>query len=131
MATSFVGRRVPAATLRVRREPLRLPLLLLLPWWLLKLVVRLLLVVAGSPARPMAARETLAGRLRLTPRTGLASATSSRLGQGARPTDRHATCAPDVPLSVHHEPSPALGSCAEPSDKSQGPYSTVEHWTRS
>ena len=37
MSTSFVGRRVPAATLRVRREPLRLPLLLLLFWWLLKL----------------------------------------------------------------------------------------------
>src|SRR5215210_6921694 len=49
MSTSFVGRRVPAATLRVRREPLRLPLLLLIPWWLLKLAVRLLLVVAGSP----------------------------------------------------------------------------------
>ena len=43
MAISFVGRRVPAATLRVRREPLRLPLLLLLFWWLLKLLVKLLL----------------------------------------------------------------------------------------
>jgi hypothetical protein len=49
MGTSFVGRRVPAATLRVRREPLRLPLLLLIPWWLLKLLVRLLLIIAGSP----------------------------------------------------------------------------------
>jgi hypothetical protein len=49
MSTSFVGRRVPSAALGVRREPLRLPLLLLLPWWLLKLLVRLLLVVAGSP----------------------------------------------------------------------------------
>jgi S-DNA-T family DNA segregation ATPase FtsK/SpoIIIE len=49
MTTSFVGRRVPAATLRVRRKPLRLPLLLLIPWWLLKLAVRLLLRVAGSP----------------------------------------------------------------------------------
>ena len=44
MTTSFVGRRVPARTLRVRREPLRLPLLLLLFWWLLKLAVRLLLM---------------------------------------------------------------------------------------
>jgi S-DNA-T family DNA segregation ATPase FtsK/SpoIIIE len=49
MTTSFVGRRVPAATLRVRREPLRLPLLLLIPWWLIKLAVRLLLRLAGSP----------------------------------------------------------------------------------
>jgi hypothetical protein len=49
MATSFVGRRVPAETLRVRKEPLRLPLLLLLPWCLLKLLVRLVLRVAGSP----------------------------------------------------------------------------------
>ena len=49
MTTSFVGRRVPAETLRIRKEPLRLPLLLLIPWWLLKLVVRLLLVIAGSP----------------------------------------------------------------------------------
>ena len=49
MTTSFVGRRVPAATLRVRREPLRLPLLLLISWWLLKLLARLLLRVAGSP----------------------------------------------------------------------------------
>ena len=49
MITSFVGRRVPAATLRVRKEPLRLPLILMIPWWLLKLLVRLLLRVAGSP----------------------------------------------------------------------------------
>ena len=49
MTTSFVGHRVPAATLRVRREPLRLPLLLLIGWWLLKLLGRLLLRVAGSP----------------------------------------------------------------------------------
>ena len=49
MSTSFIGRRIPAATVRVRREPLRLPLLLLLLWWLLKLAVRLLLIVAGSP----------------------------------------------------------------------------------
>ena len=49
MTTSFVGRRVPAVTVRVRREPLRLPLLLLIFWWLLKLLVRLLLRVAGSP----------------------------------------------------------------------------------
>ena len=49
MTTSFVGRRMPVATLRVRREPLRLPLLLLLLWWLLKLAVRLLLRVASSP----------------------------------------------------------------------------------
>ena len=49
MTTSFVGRRVPAGTLRVRKEPLRLPLLLLVLWWLLKLAVRLLLRVAGSP----------------------------------------------------------------------------------
>src|SRR5918998_3936141 len=49
MSTSFVGRRVPAATVRVQREPLRLPLLLVLLWWLLKLSVRLLLRVAGSP----------------------------------------------------------------------------------
>ena len=49
MTTSFVGRRVPAETLRIRKEPLRLPLLLLLSWWLLKLAVRLLLVIAGSP----------------------------------------------------------------------------------
>ncbi len=49
MTTSFVGRRVPAATLSVRKEPLRLPLLLLLLWWLLKLLVKLVLRVAGSP----------------------------------------------------------------------------------
>jgi hypothetical protein len=49
MSGSFVGRRVPAATLRVRKEPLRLPLLLLIPWSLLKLAVRVLLVIAGSP----------------------------------------------------------------------------------
>ena len=49
MTTSFVGRRVPTATVPIRRKPLRLPLLLLIPWWLLKLAVRLLLVVAGSP----------------------------------------------------------------------------------
>jgi DNA segregation ATPase FtsK/SpoIIIE, S-DNA-T family len=49
MTTSFVGRRVPAETLRIRKEPLRLPLLLLIPWWLLKLAVRLLLAIAGSP----------------------------------------------------------------------------------
>ena len=49
MTTSFVGRRVPTATVPVRRRPLRLPLLLLIPWWLLKLAVRLLLIVAGSP----------------------------------------------------------------------------------
>jgi S-DNA-T family DNA segregation ATPase FtsK/SpoIIIE len=49
MTTSFVGRRVPTATVPVRRRPLRLPLLLLIPWWLLKLLVRLLLVIAGSP----------------------------------------------------------------------------------
>ena len=49
MTSSFVGRRVPAATLLVRREPLRLPLLLLILWWLLKLLGRLLLRVAGSP----------------------------------------------------------------------------------
>ena len=48
MATSFVGRRVPAETLRIRKEPLRLPLLLLILWWLLKLAVRLLLRVASS-----------------------------------------------------------------------------------
>ncbi len=49
MTTSVVGRRVPAATLRVRREPLRLPLLLLILWWLLKLLGWLLLsVVAGG-----------------------------------------------------------------------------------
>ena len=36
MSGSFVGRRVPAATLKVRREPLRLPLLLLIPWSLLE-----------------------------------------------------------------------------------------------
>ena len=49
MSTSFMGRRVPAGTLRVRKEPLRLPLLLLVLWWLLKLAVRLLLRIAGSP----------------------------------------------------------------------------------
>ena len=49
MTSSFVGRRVPAATVRVRREPLRLPLLLLLCWWLLKVAVKLLLIIAGSP----------------------------------------------------------------------------------
>jgi hypothetical protein len=49
MATSFLGRRVPAETLRIRKQPLRLPLLLLLFWWLLKLLVRLVLRVAGSP----------------------------------------------------------------------------------
>jgi DNA segregation ATPase FtsK/SpoIIIE, S-DNA-T family len=49
MTTSFVGRRVPAGTLRVQRQPLRLPLLLLLVWWLVKHAWRLLLAVAGSP----------------------------------------------------------------------------------
>jgi S-DNA-T family DNA segregation ATPase FtsK/SpoIIIE len=49
VSTSFVGRRVPVATVRVRREPLRLPLLLLLFWWLLKLLVKIALRVAGSP----------------------------------------------------------------------------------
>jgi DNA segregation ATPase FtsK/SpoIIIE, S-DNA-T family len=49
MNTSFVGHRVGAVTVPVRRERLRLPLLLLIPWWLLKLLVRLLLIVAGSP----------------------------------------------------------------------------------
>ena len=48
MTTSFIGRRVPTATVPVRRRPLRLPLLLLIPWWLLKLLVRLLLAIAGS-----------------------------------------------------------------------------------
>ena len=49
MTTSFIGHRVPAATVPVRRTPLRLPLLLLIPWWLLKLLGRLLLRIAGSP----------------------------------------------------------------------------------
>ena len=40
---------MPAAALRVRREPLRLPPIVLVPWRLLKLAVRLLLRVAGCP----------------------------------------------------------------------------------
>ena len=47
--STFVGRRVPAATVRVQRQPLRLPLPLVLAWWLVKRVVRLLLWVARSP----------------------------------------------------------------------------------
>jgi hypothetical protein len=49
MTTSFVGHKVLAVTVPVRRQPFRLPLLLLIPWWLLKLLVKLLLVIAGSP----------------------------------------------------------------------------------
>ena len=40
-------RRVPAVTVPVRKRPLRLPLLVV--WWLVRLVVRLVLLVAGSP----------------------------------------------------------------------------------
>ena len=47
--TTFVGRRVPGQTVRVRREPLRLPLLLLLFWWLVKLLWRLVRRIAGEP----------------------------------------------------------------------------------
>jgi S-DNA-T family DNA segregation ATPase FtsK/SpoIIIE len=49
MITSFVGQRVGVVTVPVRRRPLRLPLLLLVVWWLIKLFVRLVLVIAGSP----------------------------------------------------------------------------------
>jgi DNA segregation ATPase FtsK/SpoIIIE, S-DNA-T family len=47
--TTFVGRRVPGQTVRVRREPLRLPLLLLLFWWLVKVLWRLVRRIAGEP----------------------------------------------------------------------------------
>jgi S-DNA-T family DNA segregation ATPase FtsK/SpoIIIE len=49
MSTTFAGRRLPAATVKVRREPLRLPLWLLIPWWLLKMAAKLLLIVARTP----------------------------------------------------------------------------------
>jgi len=47
--SSFVGRRVPSATVRVRRQPLRLPLLLLIVWWLIKKLIRVLVVTVRSP----------------------------------------------------------------------------------
>ena len=49
MTTSFVGRKMPAATLRVRRQPLRLPLLLLLLWWLIKKLTVILIITVRSP----------------------------------------------------------------------------------
>jgi S-DNA-T family DNA segregation ATPase FtsK/SpoIIIE len=49
MTTSFVGRRVPTATVPVRRKPLRLPLLLLLVWWLIKKLTRVVIVIVRSP----------------------------------------------------------------------------------
>ena len=39
--TSYAGRRMPGQTVRLRKEPLRLPLWLLVPWWLVKLLWRL------------------------------------------------------------------------------------------
>jgi DNA segregation ATPase FtsK/SpoIIIE, S-DNA-T family len=49
MTTTFVGRRVAPSTVRVRREPLRLPLLLLIFWWLLKKLIAVLTVIVRSP----------------------------------------------------------------------------------
>jgi hypothetical protein len=45
---------VPGQTVRVRREPLRLPLLLILFWWLVKLLWRLVRRVAGEPVLRLA-----------------------------------------------------------------------------
>jgi S-DNA-T family DNA segregation ATPase FtsK/SpoIIIE len=49
MATTFVGHRVGAIAVPVRRQPLRLPLPLLILWWLLRFVIRLLVIIARSP----------------------------------------------------------------------------------
>jgi hypothetical protein len=49
MAT-FVGRKVTASPLPIRRQPLRLPLPLLIVWWILKLLAKVLWVTARSPA---------------------------------------------------------------------------------
>jgi S-DNA-T family DNA segregation ATPase FtsK/SpoIIIE len=49
IVASFVGHRVARSTVRVRRQPLRLPLLLLIVWWLIKKVIRVLVVIVRSP----------------------------------------------------------------------------------
>jgi S-DNA-T family DNA segregation ATPase FtsK/SpoIIIE len=47
--TTFIGRKVPPATVRVKRQPLRLPLLLLILWWLIKKLIRVLVIIVLSP----------------------------------------------------------------------------------
>jgi S-DNA-T family DNA segregation ATPase FtsK/SpoIIIE len=54
MIANFMGRRVAPATVRVRREPLRLPLVLLLFWWLLKKLIMVLTVIVRSPVAMIA-----------------------------------------------------------------------------
>jgi len=49
MATTFVGRRVGASVVPVTRRPLRLPLPLLVIWWLVRFVIRALVIMARSP----------------------------------------------------------------------------------
>jgi S-DNA-T family DNA segregation ATPase FtsK/SpoIIIE len=49
MTTSFVGRRMPAVTVPVRKRPLRLPLVLLIVWWLLKKLTKITIVIVRSP----------------------------------------------------------------------------------
>jgi hypothetical protein len=49
VVASFVGHRVAPSTVRVRRQPLRLPVLLLIVWWLIKKLIRVLVVIVCSP----------------------------------------------------------------------------------
>jgi DNA segregation ATPase FtsK/SpoIIIE, S-DNA-T family len=46
---SFVGRKVAVSPVPIRRKPLRLPLPLLILWWIVKLAVKVVVVVVRSP----------------------------------------------------------------------------------
>jgi S-DNA-T family DNA segregation ATPase FtsK/SpoIIIE len=48
--STFVGRRVAASTVPVRRQPLRLPLLLLITWVIVKTLAKVSYVLVRSPA---------------------------------------------------------------------------------
>lgn len=47
--STFVGRRLPAPAVPVRRQALKLSVSLMVAWWLLRTLVRVLVVIARSP----------------------------------------------------------------------------------
>lgn len=60
MAT-FVGARVGTSIVPVTKRPLRLPLPLLLTWWLIRMLIRALVVIARSPVAMVALTLILLG----------------------------------------------------------------------
>ena len=93
--SSFVGRRVAPSTVRVRRQPLRIPLLLLIIWWLVKKLTKIVVVIVPVSSRHDHHRRRRLERVRLANRRSGPGRGRAYAGPG-RPADFAAALAGTV-----------------------------------